>query len=127
MAQKFVALMNDYTVITFSGELGAGKTTFINEVCKRLGVTETVSSPTFALIQEYRSGSGRIIYHIDLYRIQSAEEAMEAGIEDCIMSRELCFVEWPEKAPELFPDKTMHVSLFILSGLERKLVVELPQ
>ncbi len=127
IAQKFVSLIHNYTVIAFSGELGSGKTTFINEVCKELGVTEVVSSPTFALIQEYRSRSNRIIYHIDLYRIKGTEEAMDAGIEDCIMSNELCFVEWPEKAPELFPDRTVYASLLIISDHERKLVVGLHQ
>jgi tRNA threonylcarbamoyladenosine biosynthesis protein TsaE len=127
IAEKFVALIGNCTAITFSGELGAGKTTFINEVCKKLGVSEIVSSPTFALIREYRGGNNRVIYHIDLYRIKSAEEAKDAGIEDCIMSNELCFIEWPEKAQELFPDKTIRASLFITSGNQRKLVVELPQ
>ena len=126
-AKKFISLMGDYKVITFSGELGAGKTTFINAVCKELGVDETVTSPTYAIIQEYRFGDENIIYHIDLYRIKSIEEAMEAGVEDCIGSSELCMVEWPEKAILLFSNDTVHASLQTLSVNRRKLVVQFPQ
>jgi tRNA threonylcarbamoyladenosine biosynthesis protein TsaE len=107
--------------------LGAGKTTFINALCKELGVTESVSSPTFSLIQEYEADKGKIIYHIDLYRIKNKEEAIETGIEDCIYSNETCFVEWPEKAPALFPNNTVYAAFEILSPQSRKLIVELPR
>lgn len=127
VASQFVSLIKEYHIITFRGEMGAGKTTFIKEVCKVLGVNEMVSSPSFALIQEYRSKENNIIYHIDLYRIKNEAEAMEAGIEDCIAGNELCMVEWPEKAPDLFPEGTVCASLFIISGEQRKLMVELPQ
>jgi tRNA threonylcarbamoyladenosine biosynthesis protein TsaE len=126
-AKEFVLIIRDYKVITFSGELGAGKTTFINAVCKDLGVAETVTSPTYAIIQEYHFGNESIIYHIDLYRIKSIEEAIEAGVEDCIQSGELCIVEWPEKAILLFPQETVHAFLKTLSINKRKLIVQLPQ
>ena len=86
VAKEFFKLVNDYTVFAFSGELGAGKTTFISSLCKELKVAEAVTSPTYSIIQEYKTIADKIIYHIDLYRIKSKEEAMEAGIEDCLNS-----------------------------------------
>ena len=127
IAKSFLELANDYKVFAFSGDLGAGKTTFINALCKELGVSENVSSPTFSLIQEYETGNSKIIYHIDLYRIKNKEEAIEAGIEDCIYSNEICFVEWPEKAPALFPNNTVYATFEILSPQSRKLIVRLPR
>ena len=127
VAKKFVLLMGDYKIITFSGELGAGKTTFINAVCKEMGVEETVTSPTYSIIQEYRFGDENIIYHIDLYRIKSMDEAIEAGVEDCLESGESCMVEWPEKAILLFGGETVYGSLQVLPVNMRKLIVQLPQ
>jgi len=125
-AKEFLKLTNDYTVFAFSGELGAGKTTFISVLCKQLKVAETVTSPTYSIIQEYKTIADKIIYHIDLYRIKSKEEAMEAGIEDCLNSEEICMVEWPQKAPEIFPDKTIFSNFEIVSPTKRKLVMQLP-
>ena len=127
IARSFLELAKDYKVFAFSGDLGAGKTTFINALCRELGVAESVSSPTFSIIQEYEAGEGKIIYHIDLYRIKNKEEAIEAGIEDCIYSNETCFIEWPEKAPELFPVETVYSTLEMLSAQARKLIVQLPR
>ena len=125
-AKSFLELANRYKVFAFSGDLGAGKTTFINALCNELGVSESISSPTFSIIQEYEAGEGKIIYHIDLYRIKNKEEAIEAGIEDCIYSDEISFVEWPEKAPALFPFETIYATLEIFSAQRRKLIVQLP-
>ncbi len=95
----------DARVFTFSGSLGAGKTTFIHALCEMLGVTDAVSSPTFALINEYRfgeAGGERTIYHMDWYRLRNADEAVDAGMEDVLNNTDaICFIEWPEKAPEL--------------------------
>ena len=126
-AKRFLKFMNDYKVFAFSGDLGAGKTTFINALCRQLGVTENVTSPTYSIIQEYSAYNHSVIYHIDLYRIKNKEEAIEAGIEDCIYSNEICMVEWPEKAPLIFPDETVYVTFEILSEKKRKLIVELPR
>lgn len=126
-AKRFLKVLNDYKVFAFSGDLGAGKTTFINALCRQLGVTENVTSPTYSIIQEYVAYNHSIIYHIDLYRIKNKEEAIEAGIEDCIYSNEICMVEWPEKAPLIFPGETVYVTFEILSGKKRKLIVELPR
>jgi tRNA threonylcarbamoyladenosine biosynthesis protein TsaE len=125
-AKDFLKMADGYKVFAFSGDLGAGKTTFISALCDQLQVNETVSSPTFSIIQEYKTKTNKIIYHIDLYRIKNKEEAMDAGIEDCLNSNEICFVEWPEKAPEIFPTDTVFSNFEIISDTARKLVIQLP-
>jgi tRNA threonylcarbamoyladenosine biosynthesis protein TsaE len=126
-AKEFFEFNSTYKVFAFAGEPGAGKTTFINAICKQLGVKETVTSPTYAMIQEYYFEKKSMIYHIDMYRIRNIEEAIEAGVEDCILSGKLCMVEWPEKAILLFPPETVYASLETLSANMRKLIVQLPQ
>jgi tRNA threonylcarbamoyladenosine biosynthesis protein TsaE len=126
-AKEFVEYSSAYRVFAFTGELGAGKTTFINAVCKQLGVKETVTSPTYAIIQEYHFEKKSIIYHIDMYRIKNVEEAIEAGVEDCLLSDKLCMVEWPERAILLFPPETVYASLQAISANMRKLIVQFPQ
>lgn len=125
-ANLFINLLQNYKIITFNGDLGAGKTTLIASVCKLLGVAETVTSPTYSIIQEYRTKTENIIYHLDLYRIKSVPEAIDAGVEDCLESGEICLVEWPEKASVLFSEKIVRASLETLSANKRKLVVQLP-
>ena len=124
-ASSFLSAAENYKIFAFSGELGAGKTTFINALCKEMNVSETITSPTYSIIQEYNSTGGRIIYHMDLYRIKNKEEAMNAGVEECINSGELCMVEWPEKAPEIFPEQTIYARFEIIESNKRKLIVEL--
>lgn len=126
-AIKFLKVLKGYKVFAFTGDLGAGKTTFINALCKEMKVRETVTSPTYSIIQEYRTAGDKVIYHIDLYRIRSEEEAISAGIEDCINSDEICMVEWPEKAPEVFPYETVFTHFQVLDSNIRKLIVQLPQ
>jgi len=126
-AKQFLQMCGGCKVFAFSGDLGAGKTTFINSLCKALGVEESVTSPTYSIIQEYLSKNNNIIYHIDLYRIKSRMEAMEAGIEDCLNSKEICMVEWPERVPGIFPADTVFTSIEILSANERKLIITLPR
>jgi tRNA threonylcarbamoyladenosine biosynthesis protein TsaE len=121
-----IRLTKDYKVFTFSGELGAGKTTLIAKICQGLGVQEGVSSPTYSIIQEYELPGRSLIYHMDLYRIKNISEAVDAGVEDCLLSNELCFVEWPEVATSLFPAKTIHIKLQTISSYKRKLVAQLP-
>ncbi len=126
-AKKFLETGKDYSVFAFSGELGAGKTTFITALCQQLGVNENVTSPTYSIIQEYAAGDNKAIYHIDLYRIKNKDEAMDAGIEDYLSSNEICMIEWPERAPSIFPANTVFVTLTILSANKRKLIMELPR
>ncbi len=99
-------------VIAFHGEMGAGKTTFIHALCEMKGVKDVVTSPTFPIINEYKydcEGTMRLLFHMDLYRLRDEEEAIRAGVEDCLFSGFICLVEWPEKAPGIFPDDTLHV------------------
>ena len=102
-AEKFVAAMGDETVYAFYGDMGAGKTTFINALCRRLGVEDDVTnSPSFAIINEYRSDTtAELIYHFDLYRLDDIDEALEIGVEDYFDSGALCFLEWPERIEDI--------------------------
>lgn len=103
-----------YEVVTFEGDLGAGKTTLIKALCKALGVHDMVSSPTFALVNEYEAtnlGSRTRVYHIDLYRLEAEEEAIRAGIEDHLYSGDLCLVEWPQRALGIMPENVLRVIL----------------
>jgi tRNA threonylcarbamoyladenosine biosynthesis protein TsaE len=112
-------------VFAFSGSLGAGKTTFIHALCDYLGVRDTVSSPTFALINEYRfphENEERIIYHMDWYRLRDAAEAIDAGMEEALNNQDaICFVEWPEKAPGLLNLPHVHVHIETVNETERAL------
>lgn len=103
-ARQFIGQMGDDTVFAFYGKMGAGKTTFIKALCKLLGVEDEVNSPTFAIINEYRSQTtAELIYHFDFYRIKKLEEVYDLGYEDYFYSGALCFIEWPELVEELLP------------------------
>ena len=103
-AREFIGQMGDDTVFAFYGKMGAGKTTFIKALCKLLGVEDEVNSPTFAIINEYRSATtAELIYHFDFYRIKKLEEVYDLGYEDYFYSGALCFIEWPELVEELLP------------------------
>lgn len=108
-ALEFIRAMGDNTVFAFHGDMGAGKTTFIKAVCENLGVSDTINSPTFAIVNEYRSDSGELIYHFDFYRINKIEEVFDFGYEDYFYSGSLCFIEWPEKVDTLLPKDTVNV------------------
>lgn len=113
-AQEFLAAMDDRTVFAFHGEMGAGKTTFIKALCEALGVADEVNSPTFAIVNEYRSETtAELIYHFDCYRIQKIEEAMDFGFEDYMESSALCFIEWTENVEELLPGDVVNVTITV--------------
>ena len=122
-AAAFLNAVKNINVIALHGEMGAGKTTFVHAVCDELGVQNAVSSPTFSIINEYTTAAGKTIYHLDLYRLKSVQEAIDAGVEDCFYSGNLCLVEWPEIAPTIFPDNTLHAYIEIAGDTERRLVV----
>jgi tRNA threonylcarbamoyladenosine biosynthesis protein TsaE len=105
-AEAFWRQFPTQTVLAFHGGMGAGKTTFIHALCLAKGVVDTVGSPTFSIINEYKYDKGRI-FHIDLYRLKDEEEAVRAGVEDVLYSGELCLVEWPDRAPGIFPPDTV--------------------
>ena len=102
-----------HAVWALHGTMGAGKTTFIHALCAYLGVEDVVTSPTFAIINEYYSKQAGTIYHMDWYRLEDEEEAIAAGVEDCLVSGHYCLVEWPEKAPGILPDDTLHLYLTV--------------
>ncbi len=110
-AREFIEQMGDDTVFAFYGSMGAGKTTFIKAICEELGVEDTINSPTFAIVNEYRSQSGELIYHFDFYRINKIDEAYDFGYEDYFYSGALCFIEWPEKIDELLPGNCVTVKI----------------
>jgi tRNA threonylcarbamoyladenosine biosynthesis protein TsaE len=107
-ARSFWQMVGERKIFAFHGPLGAGKTTFIKHLCGQKGVTSPVSSPTFSIINEYDYPGGSL-FHIDLYRLKDEDEAMRAGVEDCLYSGRICLVEWPERASGLFPDGTVSV------------------
>ncbi|MDE6282774.1 MAG: tRNA (adenosine(37)-N6)-threonylcarbamoyltransferase complex ATPase subunit type 1 TsaE [Muribaculaceae bacterium] len=114
-ARQLIALMGDYTVFAFHGEMGAGKTTFIRTLAEQLGVNpEEANSPSFSIINEYRSETtAELIYHFDLYRLEDVEEALEIGVEDYFDSGALCLLEWPERIEPLLPDDTVVVKFSV--------------
>ena len=99
------------------------KTTFIHALCEYLGVSSAIGSPTYSIINEYKSNLAGEIYHMDWYRLKNAEEALEAGIEECLFSGNLCLVEWPEKASALLPEDCLHISLVILDEETREISI----
>ena len=124
-AKTFLANTTPYKVIAIHGEMGAGKTTFVHAICNALGVKDNISSPTFSIINQYQNNLTEIIYHIDLYRLKDEEEAIQTGVEDCLYSGNYCFVEWPDKAPAIFPDNTLHVRITAVNNDTRKLTINL--
>lgn len=109
-AKELLAYSNGIKVFIFEGDLGTGKTTFIKQICKILGVTDQTSSPTYSIVNEYNSANSKI-YHIDLYRLNSIDEAFEVGFEDYLYSENYCFIEWPQIAQELIPEKYISISI----------------
>ncbi len=112
-AREFRKAMGDDKVFAFYGSMGAGKTTFIKAICQELGVKETVASPTFAIVNEYRDGKGQSIYHFDFYRINRLEEVFDFGYEDYFYSGNTCFIEWPELVESILPENTVKIAIRI--------------
>ena len=120
---EFIKAMGDNTVFAFHGNMGAGKTTFIKAICENLGVDDVINSPTFAIVNEYRSESGELIYHFDFYRINKEEEAFDFGYEDYFYSGSLCFIEWPERVKSLLPHDVVNVTIEELEDGSRNVQV----
>ena len=112
-AGHFLELAGAQTLIAFSGEMGAGKTTFIQALCRNLGVKVEVNSPTFSLVNEYFTPVGNSIFHFDLYRIETPDELFDMGYEEYFFSGSLCLIEWPEKAQNLIPEDALWVNIVI--------------
>lgn len=124
VALVFEKLLSTHRIFCFHGNLGAGKTTLINAICKKLEVEDNVSSPTFSIINQYFSPKVGKVYHMDLYRVGSVSEAIDAGVEDAVLSGDLCFVEWSENAPTLF-EGALHCSIEVTAGNLRILKIKL--
>lgn len=115
-AEQFLSATSAHRIIAFYAPMGAGKTTFITAVCRVLGVKEdAVSSPSFAIVNEYRSGSGEPLFHFDFYRIEKLSEALDLGFYDYIDSGCLCLIEWPENVEDLLPEDTLRVRISVAS------------
>ena len=116
-AEAFLKEIGDHRIIAFYAPMGAGKTTFTTAICHRLGVKEdAVSSPTFAIINEYKTKSGEPMYHFDFYRINKVSEALDIGFYDYIDSGSLCIMEWPENVEDILPEETLRVSITVKIG-----------
>lgn len=120
-AKKILEFAGDNRIFLFYGDMGAGKTTLIKALCDVLNVEDTVSSPTFSIVNEYLA-SNEIIYHFDFYRIKNETEAFDLGYEDYLYSGNYCFIEWPEKIPSLLPEKFME--LILLETLENERLIK---
>ena len=119
-AEQFTAAMDGHKIFAFYGSMGAGKTTFIRAVCKALGVTEEVTSPSFAIVNEYLSDTtGEHFYHFDFYRIRELREAVDIGLDDYLYSGHLCIIEWPENVGPLLPEETLAVRISVNPDLSR--------
>ena len=120
-AHSFLEAMGEAKVIAFSGEMGAGKTTFIQALCRKLGITVEVNSPTFSLVNQYFTPEGHSIFHFDLYRIEDPAELFDMGYEEYFFSGELCFIEWPEKASHLIPEEALRVEIVVGENESREI------
>ncbi len=126
IAAELAEMISHFRVVTFSGNLGAGKTTLIKTICQFWGVEDAISSPTYSLVNQYKSNAEDqelFIYHIDLYRVKDEEEAYDAGIEDNLNSGHLCLVEWPEKASGIIPEGSLKVEITYISPDQRHIQV----
>ncbi|MBO6143643.1 MAG: tRNA (adenosine(37)-N6)-threonylcarbamoyltransferase complex ATPase subunit type 1 TsaE [Prevotella sp.] len=110
-ARQFIENIGQSHVFAFYGKMGAGKTTFIKAICEELGVGDVITSPTFAIVNEYTAGEGTKVFHFDFYRIKKLEEVYDMGYEDYFYSGALCFIEWPELIEEILPDDAVRVSI----------------
>ncbi len=124
-AKEFIKTLDKNKVVALHGEMGAGKTTFVHAVCEAMGVEGSIGSPTFSIINQYQTRNGKTIYHIDMYRLKDEEEAVQAGVEDCLYSGNYCFVEWPDKALGIFPEKSLHIHIAAVDNETRKLTINL--
>lgn len=124
VARKILNGLNGRNIVLFRAEMGAGKTTLIREIVAQTGATDAVSSPTFAIVNEYRDANNQAIYHFDMYRISKVEEALDFGCEEYLSSGELCLIEWPELIEELLPEDVMTVEIIVNSPTQRTFIID---
>jgi len=122
-AHEFAGMMGDARVFAFYGSMGAGKTTFIKALCRELGSDDNITSPTFAIVNEYTAGDGSSIFHFDFYRIKKLEEVLDIGYEDYVYSGALCLMEWPELIEDILPEDAVKVKITDLGDDRRRLEI----
>ena len=124
VAEAVLGELRGRSVVLFRGPMGAGKTTLISRIAAALGAEDTVTSPTFALVNQYEGEGGRRIYHLDFYRINNVEEALDLGYEEYFYSGDLCLVEWPEKIEPLLPEDAMTVTITVGEDERRRFTID---
>ncbi len=122
-AQQVIMACGDESIWLFEGVMGAGKTTLIKAICQKLGVLNTVQSPTFSIVNEYLTDKGETIYHFDCYRLKNLAEAYDIGVEEYLDSGNLCLIEWPDKIADLLPDQCIKITISELSNGKRAIEV----
>jgi tRNA threonylcarbamoyladenosine biosynthesis protein TsaE len=122
-ARKLLKYSGENKILAFYGAMGSGKTTIIKTICEVLGAIDIISSPTFTLINEYRTSGGKTLFHIDFYRIKKKEEVFDIGIEEYLMSDSYCFIEWPELAEEVLPPETVRIRISVDDHEQRTLTI----
>lgn len=125
VAQQFLVLTAGKRIFAFEGHMGAGKTTFILELLHAMGIEETEGSPTYSLVNTYESATHGIIYHFDLFRLNSTREALDIGMEEMLFDNAICLIEWPEKIKELLPDHTIWSYIRVNDDNSRTLIIDL--
>lgn len=125
VSHDIISKANEHKIWLFEGSMAAGKTTLIKEICKQLGVTENVGSPTYSLVNEYVTDKNEIIYHFDFYRLKSELEALDYGIEEYFESGNLCLCEWPSMIPNLLPNEYLMLNLSVVDDGSRKIELEI--
>lgn len=123
VAEAVIESLDGRNVVAFCGSMGAGKTTLISAIMHHLGSTDTVTSPTFALVNQYNTGNGECVYHFDFYRINRIEEVFDMGYEEYFYSGDLCLIEWPELIEDLLPEEAMAVRIEVLSPTSRRFII----
>lgn len=121
IAQQIIE-QSKHKIILFDGQMGAGKTTFIKALSKNLGVVDVANSPTFSIVNQYETTSGETVYHFDLYRLEEEEEAYDMGVDEYFNSGNWCFIEWPEKTPNLIPDEHHTIQFELVDENTRKII-----
>jgi len=125
IAEKLISMFPDERVFAFYGKMGAGKTTFIQTICRTLGSDDNITSPTFALINEYKTATSKSIFHFDFYRIKNMEEAFDLGYEDYLFSGNYCLIEWPEMIEPLLPENIVRVKIEVQEDESRLISAEI--
>ena len=123
IAKQLISFAGNNCIFLFNGDMGAGKTTLIKSLCAELGVTTSVSSPTFAIVNEYEGALNRI-YHFDFYRLKNQTEALDMGCEEYFYSGDYCFIEWPEKIPDMLPAHYINITISVLNDTTREISFE---